>query len=145
MIYVICNPIAGNGRGKKAGERIRTRLTEKGIDHRMLWTERPGHASDLAKEACESGGDCLGPNILSRTFFCEGLVMMAYESSVLLISRPLQGFPEYLSVRCFNASRTAAFEQFRISESLSTETGSPEIKSIDSKLVLFLNVLNENE
>lgn len=57
MIYVICNPTAGNGRGKKAGEKIRQKLTEKEIEHRMLWTERPGHASDLAKEACEIGAE----------------------------------------------------------------------------------------
>ncbi len=57
MIYVICNPTAGNGRGKKAGEMVRRKLTEKGIDHRMLWTEKPGHASDLAKEASASGAE----------------------------------------------------------------------------------------
>ena len=57
MIYVICNPTAGNGRGKKAGEMIRKKLTEKSINHRMLWTEKPGHASELAKEASASGAD----------------------------------------------------------------------------------------
>ena len=57
MIYVICNPIAGNGRGKKAGERIGQLLTEKKMDFRMLWTEKQGHASDLAKEASASGAE----------------------------------------------------------------------------------------
>ena len=58
--------------------------------------------------------------------------MIAYESSVLLISSPLQGLDEYLSVSDLSASKTAFLEQFRISASLSTETGSPEINNIDS-------------
>lgn len=57
MIYVICNPTAGNGRGKKIGEKIRIKLQEKGIDHRMLWTEKPGHASVLAKEVSTANAE----------------------------------------------------------------------------------------
>ncbi|MBQ7656105.1 MAG: diacylglycerol kinase family lipid kinase [Clostridia bacterium] len=57
MIYVVCNPVAGNGRGRKAGEEIEAMLKEKGIPFRMLWTERPGHASDLAKQASEAGAE----------------------------------------------------------------------------------------
>ena len=55
MIYVICNPTAGNGRGRKIGEKIRQLLTEKKLDYRMFWTEKPGHASDLAREASAAG------------------------------------------------------------------------------------------
>ncbi len=57
MIVVICNPCAGNGFGQKAGNRIQKLLEEKGIAFRFFWTERPGHASDLAKEACDAGAD----------------------------------------------------------------------------------------
>ena len=55
MICAICNPIAGNGRGKKTGERIGALLSERGEEYRLLWTEGPGHASALAREASAAG------------------------------------------------------------------------------------------
>ena len=57
MIYAVCNPIAGNGRGRKAGERIQELLKSKGLAFQILWTERPGHATELAKQACDAGAD----------------------------------------------------------------------------------------
>ena len=54
MIHIICNPIAGNGRARKIGEQIRGILQDKGIPFRMFWTEHPGHAAILAKEASEA-------------------------------------------------------------------------------------------
>ena len=55
MLYAICNPTAGNGRAKKAGLRIENILKEKGIPCRFLYTERPGQATDLARQAVEAG------------------------------------------------------------------------------------------
>ncbi|MBR3018024.1 MAG: diacylglycerol kinase family lipid kinase [Clostridia bacterium] len=57
MIHIICNPIAGNGRARKIGEQIKDKLQDKGIPFRLLWTEHPGHATILAKEASEAGAD----------------------------------------------------------------------------------------
>ena len=57
MIYVICNPTAGNGRGKKTGLRIEEMLKKLGKAYRLLWTERPGHASVLAREAAQAGAE----------------------------------------------------------------------------------------
>ena len=57
MIHVICNPTAGNGRAKKIGEMTREKLEAKGIPFRLFWTEHPGHAAILAKEASEAGVD----------------------------------------------------------------------------------------
>lgn len=57
MIYAICNPIAGSGRGKIIGEIINKMLIEKNLPHRMVMTERPGHATELAREACDMQAD----------------------------------------------------------------------------------------
>lgn len=51
MIYAICNPIAGSGRGKTIGEIIDRLLTEKGLAHVVAMTKQPGHATELAREA----------------------------------------------------------------------------------------------
>ena len=53
MIYAICNPAAASGRGRIIGEIIEKKLTEKKLPHRMAITERPGHATELAREACD--------------------------------------------------------------------------------------------
>ena len=55
MIYAICNPTAGSGRAGKTGEMIHRLLEEKGIEHRMLRTETPGHATELARRAAAEG------------------------------------------------------------------------------------------
>ncbi|MBR4539695.1 MAG: diacylglycerol kinase family lipid kinase [Clostridia bacterium] len=52
MIYAICNPIAGSGRGKIIGEIIEKILNEKKLAYIIAMTERPGHATELAREAC---------------------------------------------------------------------------------------------
>ena len=53
MIYAICNPIAGSGRGKIIGEIIEKQLTEKKLPHKTVMTEGAGHATELAREACD--------------------------------------------------------------------------------------------
>ncbi len=57
MIYVIFNPAAGSGLGEKTGEMIHRLLEEKGVEHRMLRTEAPGHATELARTAAEEGAE----------------------------------------------------------------------------------------
>ena len=52
MIYAICNPIAGSGRGKIIGEIIEKILNEKKLAYIIAMTEKPGHATELAREAC---------------------------------------------------------------------------------------------
>ena len=53
MIYAICNPTAGSGRGKIIGEIIQKILIEKNLPFRMEITQRPGQATEFAKEACD--------------------------------------------------------------------------------------------
>ena len=57
MIYAICNPVAGNGRAKKAGLMVKTTLEEKGFGCQLLYTEAPGHATALAQKAMEAGAE----------------------------------------------------------------------------------------
>lgn len=57
MIYAICNPTAGNGRGEKIGRKTEQILLEKQIPCRLLMTEKPGHATVLARQAREEGAD----------------------------------------------------------------------------------------
>lgn len=55
MIYAICNPTAGHGRGKKVGAKIQAILKEKNLPCRMVMTQRPGHATELAQAAQAAG------------------------------------------------------------------------------------------
>ncbi len=57
MIYAICNPIAGSGRGKVIGEIIERILNEKKLPYIMAMTDKPGHATELAREACSIYAD----------------------------------------------------------------------------------------
>lgn len=57
MIYAICNPIAGSGRGRIIGEIIEKILIEKKLPHRMVTTEAPGQATEFALEACTMHAD----------------------------------------------------------------------------------------
>ena len=57
MIYAICNPVAGSGRGRIIGEIIEKILVGKKIPHRIVITEGPGHATRLASEACALHAD----------------------------------------------------------------------------------------
>ncbi|MBQ8654219.1 MAG: diacylglycerol kinase family lipid kinase [Clostridia bacterium] len=66
MFVFIVNPVAGNGFARKTADQIRTCLDEKGVEYRLVYTEYPGHATELAAgaaadQACEAvisvGGD----------------------------------------------------------------------------------------
>lgn len=57
MLYVICNPTAGNGRARKTGEMIQKALEKKGLEYEFHWTENPGHATALAKNAQNAGAE----------------------------------------------------------------------------------------
>lgn len=51
MIYAICNPVAGSGRGLKIGQQVEAYLREHGVSFEFHLTERPGHAIQLAQAA----------------------------------------------------------------------------------------------
>ena len=59
MIYVICNPTAGNGRSEKTGALIDKTLTGKNIEHEYLLTTAPGHATTLAAQAAQKGAEAV--------------------------------------------------------------------------------------
>ena len=55
MIDVIINPIAGNGLAKKIGEKMIEALKGKGLPCEAHYTNAPGHATILAKQAAMRG------------------------------------------------------------------------------------------
>jgi diacylglycerol kinase (ATP) len=57
MIYVVCNPTAGNGLGKRVGEKINAALDGRSIAYTSLYTRYPGHARELAAQAAAEGAD----------------------------------------------------------------------------------------
>jgi YegS/Rv2252/BmrU family lipid kinase len=59
MLHLIINPSAGNGRGARIGAAVLQQLEQKGIAHTAATTQRPGHGSDLAREAVAAGAKTL--------------------------------------------------------------------------------------
>ena len=57
MIFVICNPTAGHGRGEKIGRQIEAALKERNIPFQLEMTASPSHATVLAQKAAEAGAD----------------------------------------------------------------------------------------
>jgi len=57
VIYAICNPAAGSGRGEKVGRQVKDYLHAHGIPCRLISTEAPGHATDLARAARDAEAD----------------------------------------------------------------------------------------
>jgi len=51
----IVNPIAGNGFAKTMVPEIENKIKEQQIDGEVIQTERPGHASELARSFAETG------------------------------------------------------------------------------------------
>lgn len=52
--FFIVNPVSGRGKGKVLGERLIDRLKRLSIDFEIHWTERPGHAIELAEQGAKS-------------------------------------------------------------------------------------------
>lgn len=55
MITMIVNPIAGNGLALSVGQKIDDLLTQRGLEHEVLHTQRVGHATELAQDAAARG------------------------------------------------------------------------------------------
>jgi diacylglycerol kinase (ATP) len=50
-VVLIANPSAGSGRGRGAAIELARELQTRGSAAEIFWTERPGHAADLAENA----------------------------------------------------------------------------------------------
>lgn len=55
MIRMIVNPTAGSGRAREIGAEAERYLQEKKADFSIVYTQYPGHATELAKEAAANG------------------------------------------------------------------------------------------
>ncbi|MBE5784643.1 MAG: diacylglycerol kinase family lipid kinase [Clostridiales bacterium] len=58
-LYFIVNPVSGGGRGKSAFLEAEKLMKEKGVPYEAVYSEWPGHAVTLAKEAAERGESCI--------------------------------------------------------------------------------------
>ena len=56
MYTFIVNPVAGSGRAMKAIDIINEEMHKRGLDFQVLMTGRPGHATELARQAAKEGG-----------------------------------------------------------------------------------------
>lgn len=52
---LVVNLIAGNGRCRKIWPSIESHLRESGVDYKAFFTEKPGHAKEIAAEAAKAG------------------------------------------------------------------------------------------
>lgn len=57
--YVILNPIAGKGNGSRVHGHLEDNLKSLGLDYELVLTERPEHATELAKTASLNGFDVI--------------------------------------------------------------------------------------
>lgn len=57
MIELIVNPAAGNGRASEMGEKVVQKLKALEIAFRMHVTDKPGHATELARQAAQRGAE----------------------------------------------------------------------------------------
>lgn len=53
--YVILNPIAGKGNGQHMRPQIEETLTRLGLDYKLVMTEYPQHATELAQQGLDEG------------------------------------------------------------------------------------------
>lgn len=53
MLTLIINPMAGNGYARKIAPQLHDALEKRGIAHEMVYTQYPGHATELAREAAK--------------------------------------------------------------------------------------------
>ena len=59
-MMIIANPRAGHGAGSGNIERLRGLIRERGLDCTAVPTERPGHATELARKFADSNGSRIG-------------------------------------------------------------------------------------
>lgn len=59
MLTFVVNPQAGNGYALKIEKQLRDELTRRGVEARFVYTEAPGHATDIARTAAAMA-DCSG-------------------------------------------------------------------------------------
>lgn len=84
MIYAICNPTAGNSRGRKIGQEIEKRLLEQHYACHLEMTKAPGHATELAYAAAQSG--------------VETVLAIGGDGTAVEVARGLIGTPAALGV-----------------------------------------------
>lgn len=92
-IFTVVNPVSANGRTKKAWPRYNTVLQQKGYQIDPVYTEYPGHATLLVREAIKQGyklimsvGGDGTVNEVVNGFFC-GKKLINPEAKLIVFSR----------------------------------------------------------
>ncbi len=74
-VAIIANPLAGRGRGQKTAQIAKEILAAQNVDFQLLYTEYPGHAIELARQASKNhpvvaalGGDGTIREVLEGTW-----------------------------------------------------------------------------
>ena len=57
MLTLIVNPTAGTGYAQKVAAQLEAALQKRGVSHELIFTEHPGHATELAQAAAQRS-DC---------------------------------------------------------------------------------------
>lgn len=57
LYHVIINPTAGNGRALKAREKVEAELKKRGLSFQTSITDRPGHATEIARRIASQEGE----------------------------------------------------------------------------------------
>lgn len=57
MLHLVINPTAGNGRAARVGQQVVEKLERDGVACSVSYTERVGHATELARSAAEGGAE----------------------------------------------------------------------------------------
>jgi len=57
--FFIVNPTAGGGKSAQAFARVTQILNQRGIEYEAVFTDAPGHATELARQAAADGYSCV--------------------------------------------------------------------------------------
>ncbi len=58
-IHLIINPTAGNGAAKRIATIVLEKLSEEKVDYQAFYTEKAGHAEEIAKKSAGAGIKCI--------------------------------------------------------------------------------------
>ena len=111
---IIVNPVSGRGAGESAIPTIERRLREYSLDHHLVCTERPGHASELARKAAADGYDVVvavgGDGIANEVLNGLMLAKNAGEGMAVLGLIGLGRGNDFAFGSCFSVIKKIAYE-----------------------------------
>ena len=102
MLYIICNPTAGNGRAKKICQDTLAYLQNKNIEFEHVYTKGPGDATVLAQKAAERGFNTVLSVGGDGTIMRYAKIAALYDKPILGINAGRLGFLANLEANQIN-------------------------------------------